>query len=328
MRRREFLGVVGGAAAAWPLVARAQQTAMPVIGFLNPTLADSNSDRMRAFRLGLKDTGFVESENVTIIYRWAENQIERLPELAADLVTRRVAVIVTIGGATPALAAKDATTTIPIVFAVAEDPVRLGLVASLARPGANLTGINFFNAETVAKRLELLRELVPAATRVAVLVNPANARTTETTLREVEAAARAIGLRIQFFNVSTSQEIDTTFATFAHERPDALFVGGDPLFTNRRVQLAHLATLHKIPAIYASREHAEAGGMMSYGTNFLDTYRQVGIYAGRILKGAKPVDLPVVQSTKFELVINHQTARMLGLTVPSSLLARADEVIE
>ena len=328
MRRREFLGVVGGAAAAWPLVARAQQTAMPVIGFLNPTLADSNSDRMRAFRLGLKETGFVESENVTIIYRWAENQIERLPELAADLVTRRVAVIVTIGGATPALAAKDATTTIPIVFAVAEDPVRLGLVASLARPGANLTGINFFNAETVAKRLELLRELVPAATRVAVLVNPANARTTETTLREVEAAARAIGLRIQFFNVSTSQEIDTTFATFAHELPDALFVGGDPLFTNRRVQLAHLATLHKIPAIYASREHAEAGGMMSYGTNFLDTYRQVGVYAGRILKGAKPVDLPVVQSTKFELVINHQTARMLGLTVPSSLLARADEVIE
>ena len=271
------------------------------------------ADRLRGFRQGLKDTGYVEGENVAIEYRWAENQIDRLPELAAELVRRRVAVIAATGGPPSALAAKAATTTIPIVFIVGEDPVRLGLVASLARPGGNLTGINFFSGELTAKRLELLRELVPGATRVAVLVNPANAANTETTLRDVEAAARAMGLQIQVLNASTSREIDAAFATFVRERPDALFVGGDPFFNSRRVQLAHLAARHAIPATYSGRDYAEAGGLMSYGTNLADAYRQVGVYAGRILKGAKPADLPVVQATKFELVINAQTARMLGL---------------
>jgi putative ABC transport system substrate-binding protein len=326
MIRREFITLLGGAA-VWPLAARAE-AAMPVVGFLNPTSSEANTDRLRAFRQGLKDTGYVEGENVAIEYRFAENQIDRLPALAAELVRRKVAVIVTIGGATPALEAKAATTTIPILFIVAEDPVRLGLVASLARPGGNLTGINFLTAELVAKRLELLRELVPVATRVAVLVNPANAMTTETTLRDVEPAARAMGLQIRVLNASTNHEINAVFAGFVRERPDALFVGGDASFTHRRVQLALLATLHKVPAIYASREHIEAGGLMSYGTNFPDTYRQVGVYVGRILKGVKPADLPVVQSSRFELVINAETAKMLDLTVPPTLLARADEVIE
>jgi putative ABC transport system substrate-binding protein len=301
---------------------------MPVIGFLHITSPDARTDHLRAFRQGLKDTGYIEGENVAIVYRWADNQVDRLPALAAELVQRRVAVIAATGGLVSALAAKAATTTIPIVFDVGEDPVRLGLVASLARPGGNLTGINFFTAELAAKRLELLRELVPAAVRVAVLVNPSNATTTESTLRDVEAAARAVGLQIQIFNASTSREIDAAFATLVREKPDALFVGGDAFFSSRRVQLTHLASRHAIPATYASREDAEAGGLMSYGTSFPDTWRQMGVYAGRILKGAKPADLPVVQSTKFELVINNQTARMLDLNVPPTLLARADEVIE
>ena len=266
---------------------------------------------------------------MAIEYRWAENQIDRLPALAAELVRRQVAVIVATGGTAPALAAKAATTTIPIVFGVAEDPVRLGLVASLARPGGNLTGINFFIAELVAKRLELLRELVPAASSCGRARQSGRCRDTETTLRDVEPAARAMGLQIQVLNASTSREIDAAFATFVRERPDALFVGGDPFFTSRRVQLVHLAARHAVPATYSSREYAEAGGLMSYGTNITDAYRQVGVYAGRILKGAKPADLPVVQATKFELVINAQTARMLGLTVPPSLLAtrrRGDRV--
>jgi putative ABC transport system substrate-binding protein len=328
MRRREFITLLGGAAAAWPLAARAQQPAMPVIGFLNTQSPEANTGRLRAFRQGLKDTGYVEGENVAIEYRWADNQIDRLPALAADLVRRKVAVIVATTASPPALAAKTATTTIPIVFLVAEDPVRLGLVASLSRPGGNLTGINFFNAELIAKRLELLRELVPTAIRVAVLVNPADATNSESALREVNVAARAMGLQTQVLNAGTSGEINAAFATFVRERPDALFVGGDAFFNSRRVQLANLASRHAIPAVYPGRDFAEAGGLMSYGSNLTDTFRPIGVYTGRILKGANPVELPVVQSSKFELVINAETARMLGLTVPPSLLATADEVIE
>jgi putative ABC transport system substrate-binding protein len=325
MKRREFITLLGGAAAAWPLTARAQQ-AMPVVGFLNSQSPNAITDRVREFRQGLKDTGYVEGENVTIEYRWAEAQFYRLPALAAELVRRRV-VVITAANTPSALAAKAATTTIPIVFNVAEDPVRLGLVTSLARPGGNATGINFFSAELVAKRLELVRELVPGAVRVAVLINPTGP-TAETTLRDVEPAARAMGLQIQVHNASTSREINAAFATFARERPDVIFVGSDGLFTSRRVQLAHLTTRHAIPATYGSREFAEVGGLMSYGSNNADAYRQVGVYTGRILKGAKPADLPVVQASKFELVINAETARLLGLSVPPMLLARADEVIE
>jgi putative ABC transport system substrate-binding protein len=328
MKRREFITLLGGAAVAWPLSARAQQPAMPVIGLLDTRSPEALTDRLRGFRRGLKDTGYVEGENVAIEYRWAENQLDRLPVLAAELVRRRVALIATSGGPAVAFAAKAATTTIPIVFAVADDPVRLGLVASLSRPDGNLTGINFLVGELTAKRLELLRALVPAATRLAGLVNPANATNTETTLRDVEPAARTMGLEIQVLNASTSREIDAAFATIARERPDALFVGNDAFFNARRVQLVLLAGRHGLPAIYWDREFAEAGGLMTYGSNIVDVYRQVGDYAGRILKGAKPADLPVVQSSKFELVINHQTARMLGLTVPPALLALADEVIE
>jgi putative tryptophan/tyrosine transport system substrate-binding protein len=328
MKRREFITLLGSTAATWPLAARAQQPKMPVIGFLDPTSADFYGDRVRAFRQGLKDAGYVEGENVAIEYRWAEGQYDRFPALVTDLVRRQVVVIAATGGTGVALAAKAATTTIPIVFNVNEDPVRLGLVASLARPGGNATGINFFTAELTAKRLGFLRALLPAAARFAVLVNPANAANTETTLRDVEAAARTIGLQIQVLNASTSQEIDSAFATFVRERPDALFVGNDAFFTSRRVQLVNLASRHAVPAIYSGRQYAEVGGLMSYGTNLLDALRQVGVYTGRILKGAKPADLPVVQSTKFELVINLQAARTLGLTVPPSMLATADEVIE
>ena len=328
IQRRQFISLLGGAAAAWPVAARAQQRAMPVIGFLNSQSSDGFTDYLRGFRQGLKEAGYVEGETVAIEYRWAENQFNRLPELAADLVRRQAAVIVSGGGSPPALAAKAATTNIPIVFVVAEDPVRLGLVASLARPRANLTGINFFSGELVAKRLELLRVLVPAATRIAVLVNPANAANTESTLRDVQPAARTMGLQIQIFNVSTSREINSAFAVMARERSDAIFIGGDPYFTVRRVQLANSAARHAVPASYVARAFPEAGGLMSYGTDIADAYRQVGVYAGRILKGAKPADLPVVQASKFELVINLATAMMLGIEVPPMLLARADEVIE
>ena len=328
LKRREFVTLLGGAAAAWPLPAHAQQAAMPVVGLLDQRSPEELADRLRGFHQGLKDAGFVEGQNAAIDYRWAENRMDRLPELAAELVRRRVNVIAVTGGIPSAFAAKAATTTIPVVFLVSDDPVRLGLVASLARPGGNLTGINFFTAELTAKRLELLRELVPAATRVAVLVNPANAANTETTLREVEPAARAIGLQIQVLNAGTIREINAAFATFARERPDVLFVGIDPFFNSRRIQLVNLATRHALPASFPARDFAEAGGLMSYGANIADAWRQVGSYAGRILKGAKPADLPVVQSSKFELVINAQTATMLGLAVPPQLLARADEVIE
>jgi len=301
---------------------------MPVVGLLDQRSPDELADRLRGFRQGLKDSDFVEGQNVAIDYRWAQNKEDRLPELAADLVRRRVAVIAATGGIGPTLAAKAATTTIPVVFIVSDDPVRLGLVASLARPGGNLTGINFFNVELTAKRLELLRELVPATTRVAVLINPANTEYTETTVREVGAAARTIGLQIQVLKASTIGEINAAFATFVRERPDALFVGQDPFFNSRRTQLVHLATRYAVPASYTARDFAEAGGLMSYGANIADAWRQAGSYAGHILKGAKSADLPVVQSSKFELVINHQTATMLGLPVPDKLLATADEVIE
>jgi putative ABC transport system substrate-binding protein len=328
LKRRELITLLGGAVAAWPLAARAQRPNIPVIGFLGATSPEVNANRLRIFRQGLKDTGYVEGENVTIEYRWAENQMDRLPVLAAELVHRSVAVIATIGNTPLALAAKGATTTIPIVFAVGEDPVRLGLVASIARPGGNLTGINFFNAELAAKRLGLLRELVPTAKRVAVLVNPTDAMRTETTIKDVQAAARAMGLEIQLLNASTSREIDLAYATFLSERPDAFFVDGDAFFNSRRVQLVHLATRHAIPTAYGGRDYPEIGGLMSYGTNVTDVFHQAGVYVGRILKGAKPPDLPVMQSSKFELVINAQTARMLALTVPDKLLAAADEVIE
>ena len=327
IRRREFITLLGGAA-AWPLAARAQRPAMPVIGFLGVTSPVSDADYLRAFRQALKDAGYVEGENVAIEYRWADNQFDRLPALAAELVRRQVSVIAALGGPVPALAAKAATAIIPVVFLVAEDPVRLGLVASLARPIGNLTGSNFFNAELGAKRLELLRTLVPGAARVAILVNPANAQTTETTLRDLEPAGRAMGLQLQVLNASSSRDIDKAFEALARDRPDAVFVSLDTSFADRRVQLVHLASRHAIPATYALRDFVEAGGLISYGTNFVDAYRQAGAYTGRILKGAKPADLPVVQSSKFELVINHQTARILGLTVPQSLLVAADEVIE
>jgi len=325
VERRAFITLLGGAA-AWPLAARAQQH-VPVIAFLEIRSAETIAERLRAFRQGLKDTGYIEGENVAIEYRSAENDNDRLPGLAAELVRRRVSVIAAFAPAA-VFAAKAATTTIPIAFAVNEDPVKLGLAVSLARPGGNATGINFFTAELAAKRLTLLRDLIPAATRVAVLVNPTNPTSTESTLRDVTAAARAIGLQIQVRNATTIREITEAFGTFARERPDALFVAGDGFFSSRRVQLVHLATRHAIPASYSQREFSDIGGLMSYGPNLADAFRQVGVYVGRILKGAKPADLPVVQSTKFELVINVETAAMLGLTLPDKLLVAADEVIE
>jgi putative tryptophan/tyrosine transport system substrate-binding protein len=325
VRRRDFIKAIAGSAAAWPLAARAQQRAMPVIGFLDPTSPETFPHRLLGFRQGLKETGYVEGENVSIVYRFAENQIDRLPELAADLVRRQITVFVTM--ANGALVAKAATTTTPIVFIMAEDPVKVGLVASLARPGGNLTGINFLSAELAAKRLELVRELVPTARRISVLVNPAGPNS-ESTLRDAHLAAGAMGLEVQALNASTSREINLAFATFVRERPDAVFIDIDPFFTSRRFQLVHLASHHRVPATYPGRQFAEVGGLMSYGSNLTDAWRQVGVYAGRILKGAKPADLPVVQASKFELVINAETARMLGITVPDKLLVAADEVIE
>jgi ABC-type uncharacterized transport system substrate-binding protein len=328
MTRREFITLLGGAAATWPLAARAQEQATPVIGFLGAVSPDGFSERVRAFRQGLKEAGLVEGENVAVEYRWAENQLDRLPALAGDLVRKRVTVIFANGGTAPAIAAKAATTTIPIVFAIPEDPVSLGLVASLSRPGANLTGVNFFFGELVPKRLELLRELVPALTRVAVFVNPANPSRTDFLVRETESAGRTMGVQIQVFHTGTVREINAAFTSLASQRPDALLVAPDPFFFTRRAQIATLAARHGFPTSFPARDYVEAGGLMSYGPNINDAFRQAGIYIGRVLKGAKVADLPVVQSTKFELVINAQTALMLGLTVPDKLLVAADEVIE
>jgi putative ABC transport system substrate-binding protein len=327
MKRREFITLLGGAA-AWPLAARAQQPALPVIGVVNGGSLDASARYVAAFRKGLSETGYVDGQNVTVEYHWLEGQYDRLPALMADLVRRRVAVIATPGTTPGTIAAKAATATIPIVFGVAEDPVQLGFVASLARPGGNATGSNFFSVEVVAKRLQLLHELVPKAIRVAVLVNPANAATAESTWRSAQAAAPTIGLQIQILNAATIAEIDAAFATLARERPDALFVAPDGFLFSRRVQFATLTARERIPATFSSRDEVAAGGLMSYGTDLGDAFRQVGVYTGSILKGAKPADLPVLQLTKFALVINLQTARALGIEVPPGLLATAAEVIE
>jgi len=320
--------LLGSAAVAWPLAARAQQPVMPVVGFVNPAAPEIIVRYVAAFRKGLTETGYTEGQNVTVEYHWLAGRYDQLQEVMADLVRRHVAVIATPGGTPAALAAKAATTTIPIVFGVAENPVKMGLVANLARPGGNATGTNFFLSEVVAKRLGLLHDLVPKAVRIAVLVNPANAPTAEATLRDIPDAARALGLQIQVLNATTTPEIDAAFATIVRDRADALFVAPDAFFAARRGQLATLAARDRVPTSCANREMVEAGLLMSYGTNIADMFRQVGIYTGNILKGDKPAELPVLQSTKFEFVINLQTARALGLEVPNSMQLLADEVIE
>jgi len=324
IRRRAFITLVGSAA-AWPLTARAQQRA-PVVGVIDGGFADPKF--MAPFKQGLSDLGYVEGQNVTIEYRWADGRYDRLPELAADLVQRQVSVIAVPSNTPASRAAKATTATIPIVFGVGDDPVRLGLVASLSRPGGNATGINFFIGELAAKRLGLLHELAPASSRIAVLANPTDAMRTGSNVRDLEAAARALGLQLIVLMASTNEEIDAAFSTIARERADALFVLADSFFATRRVHLAISAARHAVPATYGQRDYAEAGGLMSYGTNLADARRQVGVYTGRILKGEKPADLPVLQPTKFEFIINLQTAKTLGLDVPATLLARADEVIE
>jgi putative ABC transport system substrate-binding protein len=325
IRRRDFVILLGGAAVAWPLTAHAQQAAMSVVAFVNA--GSSDAPLSAAFRKGLNEAGYVEGQNVTVEYHWLEGQFDRLPALMADLVRRHVAVIATPAGNFAAQVAKAATTAIPIVFGVGEDPVKLGLVASLARPGGNLTGINFFANELAAKRLALLHELAPKAVRIAVLINPANPAT-ESFLRDIPEAARALGLQIHVLNASTKSEIEAAFAILVRDRAEALYVAGDVFFTSRRVQLATLAAANRIPASYPSREAVEAGGLMGYDADRAGMSRQVGTYTGQILKGAKPADLPVLQSTKFEFVINLQTARALGLDVPLHLQQLADEVIE
>ena len=328
IKRRAFLTVLGGAAAAWPLAARAQQPALPVVGVVSGQSSDTDARNAAAFRKGLNEAGYVDGQNVTLEYHWLEGQYDRAPALMADLVRRQVAVIATTGSVVAALAAKAATSTIPIVFAAPEDPVQLGLVASLARPGGNATGVNYFFMEVIAKRLRLLHDLVPKAVRVAVLINPANAATAEPTLREVQAAAPTIGLQIQILTAKTIAEIDAAFATLEREHPDALFVAPDAFFASRREQFVILTARDRIPATYSIRDFVSAGGLMSYGTDLADASHQVGVYTGGILKGAKPADLPVLQSTKFDFAINLQTARALGIEVPPAVLSIADEVIE
>jgi putative tryptophan/tyrosine transport system substrate-binding protein len=324
--RRELIAALGSAA-AWPLAALAQHPAMPVIGFLHPASPDTFAHLVTGFRKGLKEAGFVAGQNVTIEYRWGEGHYDRMPALAAELVRRQVAVIAATGGTVSVLAAKAATTTIPIVFNMGDDPVKLGVVASFNRPGANITGVIPLSPALEPKKVGLLRELVPQAAIIAVLLNPTNADA-DLQRRNVEAAASAIGLQFHIFNASSERDIDAAFNALVQLRAGGLLVGNDPFFNSRRGQLAALATRHAIPAIYSFREYAMAGGLMSYGTSLTDVYRQVGVYAGQILKGAKPADLPVLQPTKFELVINLKTAKALGIEVPAKLLALADEVIE
>jgi putative ABC transport system substrate-binding protein len=328
MRRRDVLGVLGVGAAMWPVLARAQQPTMPVIGFLHSASAAGFADLMSAFRQGLRESGYVEGQNVAIEYRWGEGHNERLPAMAADLVRRQVAVIVTPISTAAALAAKTATATIPIVFAIGADPVKIGLAVSLNRPGGNATGISDIGVQLAAKRLGLLQELLPKATRFAALVNPDNPFITESFITEVQAAAAAIGRQIEVVTASTNSDIDTAFVTFANKRIDAFLISPEALFVARRVQLQTLAARHAMPAIYHRREFAEAGGLMSYGSSFTDQFRQTGAYAGRILKGEKPAEMPIQLPTKFEFVINLQTAKTLGIEVPGTLLARADAVIE
>jgi len=327
LRRREFIAGLGGAVTAWPLATQAQQRALPVVGYVSVVSPELATEREVAFRQGLGEAGYSEGRNVTVEYHILDGKFDRLPAVMADLVRRRVAVIAALGDA-PAVAARAATATIPIAFGVGRDPVKLGLVTSLARPGGNATGFNFFNLETQSKALSLLHELVPKAVRIGVLVNPINAVNTEATLSDVREAAHALGLQIQVVNASTIGEINAAFAALAREGADALFVTGDAFFTSRRVQLANLAARDRIPAAYTQRDFPAAGGLMSYGTNLADAYRQVGVYTGNILKGANPAELPVQQAVKFELVINQGTATQLGIEVPPTLLAIADEVIE
>src|SRR5262245_21864459 len=327
MRRREFITLLGGAA-SWPIAARAQQTAMPVVGLLHPGSPEANASLVSAFRKGLGETGYADGRNVAIEFRWAHGDNSQLAELAADLVRRQVAVIVTPIGTATALAAKAATTTIPIVFSAGTDPVKAGIVPSLSRPGGNVTGVNYMAAELGTKRLSLLHEMAPRAARVALLVNPTNPVPAESEIKDVEAGASVIGWHVDVFKAGTNHEIEAAFAALVQNRADALVVGPDPLFLDRRVQLVTLATRHLLPTVYFVREFVQVGGLMSYGTNNLARYREVGIYTARILKGERPADMPVAQATRFELVINLPTARAIGVLVPSSLLARADEVIE
>jgi putative tryptophan/tyrosine transport system substrate-binding protein len=327
MRRREFVTLLGGAAAAWPLAVRAQQPAMPVIGYLHIGSAGARRDQVVAFQRGLSESGFVQGQNVSIEYRWVDNQYDRLPELVADLIRRSVAVIVAPEGTSATRAAKALTTTTPVVFSTSVDPVQTGLVASLNRPGGNITGVTDMSADVGGKQLGLLHELLPGAVRFALLVNPGGALA-EPTIAEVQSAASAIGRQIDVLRARTHDDIDAAFTSLAQKRPDALMVGTNALFTDRRVQLVTLATRHAVPTIYSKREFTDAGGLMSYGSSIIDRERQLGVYTGRILKGEKPADLPVLRATKFEFVVNLQTAKTLGLDMPPTLLARADEVIE